>query len=135
MHIETFSATEGPLSDYDLDEEEKLDFPNTGVLGLVANEYAFEYDYPLTTPATFYHNLTPETTALDILAFGAQDYKNIYEIENAGTKIKPGFIPGMLNRNKTNGTYGIWGHGLGDLCFTGININIDEQTVSFDIDS
>ncbi len=137
MHVESFSATEGPLCDPGmlefLDDEEKAEYQNTGPLGLVAGEYTFTYDYPLSTTASFKHDLTPETTALQILALGAQDYKNIYETENADTTIAPGCIPGMLNRNSTDGRYGIWGHDLGDLAFEGINI--DGQSVSFYIGS
>lgn len=42
-------------------------------------------------------------------------YKRVYDEENSTTNIEPGFIPNMLNRNTTNGKYGIWGHVIEDL--------------------
>ncbi len=64
----------------------------------------------------------------------SQTYKKIYDEENKSTTISPGYIPGMMNRNKTNGKYGIWGHDLGDLVFEGIEI-YDNGTIDFFVGS
>ena len=45
----------------------------------------------------------------------AQLYQQIYAEEDRSSAEPAGTIPGLFNRNRTEGTYGIWGHGLGDL--------------------
>ncbi|WP_299110995.1 hypothetical protein [uncultured Winogradskyella sp.] len=77
-------------------------------------------DYPLKNPVEI------EITASDSKGFSRKDlalqislsYKMIYKIEEESAEIKT--IPieerkTLRNRNETNGTYGIWGHDIGDL--------------------
>ena len=45
----------------------------------------------------------------------ALDYKTVYDEEASTTQTTPALLPGMLNRNTTDGKWGIWGHELGDL--------------------
>lgn len=54
-------------------------------------------------------------TRADLARAVAARYCAIYAEEEESTKVEPGYIPGMLNRNRTNGRYGIWGHDIGDL--------------------
>jgi len=109
--------------------------PSSEPLNLTEAEYTFEYDYPLENTAKFTRKLTPTMSALDLLAFGKEDYQHIYKEEDAASNIPPGNIPGMLNRNSTDGPYGIWGHDIGDLYFEGIEINIKQKKVKFWIGS
>lgn len=102
-------------------------------LNLFAGKYTFCYDYPLSRLVTFEHELTPEMTAGDILALARADYERIYREEDGGKD--PGRVPGMLNRERTNGPYGIWGHVISDLYFESIKIDKARQQVDFDIGS
>lgn len=61
-------------------------------------------------------------------------YRKIYQIEDSSSKIKSGLIPGMLNRNFTNGKFGIWGHGIGDLCLVSANIS-KNNVITLGVDS
>jgi len=57
------------------------------------------------------NHFTREDLARSIVA----RYRDIYGEEEKTTKIKAGTIPGMYNRNQTNGMYGIYGHVIEDL--------------------
>ena len=96
--------------------------------------YAFSYSYPLSVIATFEHQITPEMTGEDFLVLGRSDYERIYK-EEENQAGNPGHIPGMLNRARSLGKYGIWGHDFEDLYFEGIAIDEDEYTVTFSIGS
>ena len=57
-------------------------------------------------------------TRADLARSISNTYKAVYAEEERTTQIK--VVPldqrtGLINRNKTNGKYGIWGHDLGDL--------------------
>lgn len=74
-----------------------------------------EYDYPLSCRVIFEHTNLAGFTRADLARLVSQDYHHIYdeEVETSATEI--GLIPGMFNRTRSNGTYGIWGHEIGDL--------------------
>lgn len=107
-------------------------------------DYIFLYDYPLSHPVDFTHNLPLSTTAEDILSLGVEDYRRIYAEEEASSKveavdkqhIKVGErVLTLANRNRTNGQHGIWGHVIDDLYFERIFIDTDQRVVSFFIGS
>lgn len=54
-------------------------------------------------------------------------YQCIYADETRTSSIAVGHMPGMMNRNETNGKYGIWGHELGDLVISGVLHNPDRD--------
>lgn len=77
-------------------------------------------DYPLENVTTI--ELKPDKksgfTRAELILKISAEYKRIYKEEEATAKEKT--IPiekreGLINRNTTNGKYGIWGHDLGDL--------------------
>lgn len=109
VHAESFDPLDNDRSEYDT-------IPSADALGL-SGTFTFKYSYPLSTPAKFDHELTSEMSALDVLVLARKDYEAIYAAEE-----DPGHIPGMLNRKRSQGPYGIWGHDFGDLYFEGINI-------------
>jgi len=102
-------------------------------LGL-SGEYTFVYDYPLSRVASFKHLLMPEFTGEDILVLARSDYEYIYEKEEQ-TAGNPGHIPGMLNRQSSDGPYGIWGHDFSDLYFEVINIDATQMRITFGMGS
>lgn len=57
-------------------------------------------------------------------------YNFIYDTEDDTSKKKATPIEkrkGLLNRDFTEGMFGIWGHDLGDLCLGGIDVYKDSQ--------
>lgn len=82
-------------------------------------------DYPLDNPATF--DLTSENGFSKKLLIQkiSEKYHEIYIKEEYSASIKTtpmGERKGLINRNKTNGEYGIWGHDLSDLYLTYIEV-------------
>jgi len=125
-HASSFTKG-GDRQEYD--DVEKL-APAVGLDG----EYTFNYDYPLSRIASFKHILTPDMTGEDLLVLGREDYERIYKEEHEAD-CDPGHAPGMLNRQRSQGPYGIWGHDICDLYFEGIDINPDSKTIEFSMGS
>lgn len=77
-------------------------------------------DYPLENAATIELRSDKKSgfTRAELILKISAEYKRIYKEEEASAKEKT--IPiekreGLVNRNTTNGKYGIWGHDLEDL--------------------
>jgi hypothetical protein len=90
-------------------------------------------DYPL--------SVTTEIEVKNIETIGellwniAKAYKQIYIEEDKSTKIKPGQLSeNIINRNRTDGKYGINFHDLGDLVFELIHIH-DNGTIHIHVGS
>lgn len=84
------------------------------------------FDYPLNKPVVFeFKNPKGFTRKALILAI-SKKYHEIYEEEEKSSKVKT--VPldkrtGIINRNETQGKYGIWGHDLSDLDLSSIEIH------------
>lgn len=83
-------------------------------------------DYPVRAPVSF--NITSENgfTKSDLLRKIGQIYKQMYIDEEASSTIKT--VPmnqrqGVINRNTTDGKYGIWGHDIDDLVLSSATIS------------
>lgn len=111
------------------DDVEQLKTP----LGL-SGKFAFKYTYPLSVAAHFRHAVTPEMTGEDLLVIARGDYERIYREEDEAVG-DPGHIPGMLNRARSRGPYGIWGHDFSDLYFERISIDTGDRLISFGMGS
>ncbi len=98
--------------------------------GMPAGAYTFVYDYPLSREARIFHDVTGIISNIDLLLLARKDYEDIYAAEEAAAG-NPGHIPGMLNRSKSEGPFGIWGHDFSDLFFEGVDIDTDKMTVEF----
>ena len=75
-------------------------------------------DYPLNKPLTRKYESEKGFTMIEIVNNIIETYREIYRIESETTTNK--VVPikervGLLNRNTTNGEYGIWGHDIEDL--------------------
>lgn len=101
---------------------------------MLEGEYTFDYDYPLSNKASFKHTITPDMTGEDLLVIARADYERIYR-EEEGDDGDPGHIPGMFNRARSCGRYGIWGHDFSDLYFEGISINTITKQVELNMGS
>jgi hypothetical protein len=126
LHAQSFIKG-GEREDYDDDSNLKHQ------LGL-SGEYAFSYDYPLSRIAVFKHTITPDMTGEDLLALARMDYGRIYREEEEAVG-NPGHITGMLNRQTSQGPYGIWGHDFSDLFFEGIEYDSEKRTIEFSMGS
>jgi hypothetical protein len=102
-------------------------------LGL-EGEYTFVYTYPLSITARIQHPLVGSVSAIDVLLIAQKDYEYIYAAEEKADG-NPGHIPGMLNRQASEGPYGIWGHDFSDLYFENINIDNVKKVISFGMGS
>jgi len=95
--------------------------------------YELVIDYPLHRPfKTEIKTGTKGLTREEVVDIIVRSYKLVYKEEKATSKIPAGLIPGMYNRNTTDGKYGIWGHELGDLMLHTLEINDNVLTVGID---
>jgi hypothetical protein len=94
-------------------------------------EITLNIDYPLNNPAKFIlksavNGFTKKQLIIEI----SKKYHEVYVEEEKTAKTKT--IPidkreGVINRNETDGIYGIWGHDIGDLVLSEIEVFITEQ--------
>ena len=83
-----------------------------------AREATVIIDYPVRKPVNFKITSDSGFTKSDLLRKIGQIYRQLYKDEEASSTIKT--VPmdkrkGVVNRNATNGKYGIWGHDIDDL--------------------
>lgn len=114
-------------------QKEIKDSPPDEVILLPNQEYELKISYPLTYPfITKLKSNVKGLTRRDVVNFVVKCYKQIYKKEDERTNVKVGKIPGMYNRNRTDGKYGIWGHDLSDLILCSLQINGNKLTVGVD---
>jgi len=87
---------------------------------LVTGEKEIEivFDYPLSQEAVLKFKSENGFTRKDFLVAVRDGYRQIYREEDEVCG-ETGSVPGLLNRDKSNGPHGIWGHVIGDLFFEG----------------
>ena len=95
------------------------------------SELTLNIDYPLNKPAKFILK-SPSScfTKKQLIIEISKKYKEIYLEEEKTAKTKT--IPinereGIINRNETDGKYGIWGHDIGDLDLSSIEVYKTDQ--------
>jgi len=84
-------------------------------------------DYPVNIPAKFeVHSANKQGfTRAELVKIVGNTYQTIYSEEEETAKTKT--VPleerkGLINRNETDGKYGIWGHDLSDLALSEIQV-------------
>ena len=92
------------------------------------------YDYPLSCVVEAEIQKEIVDSADFIRAF-CEGYQEIYNLERDSSKIKEGTIPGMLNRNRTDGCFGIWGHDIDDLVLEDVTFYEEGKFITFIIGS
>jgi len=100
--------------------------------------YKLIIDYPLNKPAKF----TIKTgksglTREEVVDLCCKAYREVYDIEDntSSFKAKLGIEGGksiLLNREQSDGKYGIWGHVLSDLDISCMTIDGDKITLGVD---
>lgn len=116
------------------------------------------YDYPLSKEFKFTYYSESGFSRKQLIELIVNEYKNIYKEEEDTTenisveyiddnnekkvytgKVIPEHIrvkvSCLINRHKTQGKYGIWGHDISDLVIEGITYNKNDKTVNLLIGS
>ena len=83
------------------------------------DEISILFDYPLKNSVRLAFTNPGGFTRFDFFRCVYEGYLNIYKEENA-VDGDPGMVPGMLNRARSDGPHGIWGHVMEDLCLEGV---------------
>jgi hypothetical protein len=94
---------------------------------LPAGKYTLKITYPLSNPYIQMIDSEVPIKRKSLVELIAVAYRYIYIVEKQSSEVAPALIPGMLNRIQTNGTFGIWGHSLGDLMLH--TVYVDEDNV------
>lgn len=126
IHIPGISVS-NPECDYEIDEYDDKDdiyFKQNTLNEIITTKFKCKIEYPLTTPVVFKLEKEGGLTLKEILEGISREYKRIYKEEDESTQLKvetvnkrSGGTSKLINRAKTNGKYGIWGHVIGDLVF------------------
>lgn len=82
-------------------------------------------DYPLSRPCSLHISGSGPVTVGRFCKAVSDMYHVIYKEEERTSTIAESNIPGMLNRAATDGKYGVWGHGIGDLFLEGAGRRAD----------
>ena len=99
---------------------------------IMENKAILFIDYPLNNPVEIEISSEKLTgfTRKDLAKQISLSYKLIYKVEEETAEVKT--IPieerkTLRNRNETNGTYGIWGHDIGDLVLSSVVVRKDDN--------
>lgn len=115
------------IQDY---QKEIAQLNNADEIVIPENEVTLIIDYPLNNPVSFILKTTEKGFSRKILiAEINKKYLDLYEVEENTAKTKT--IPKeerdrLINRNQTDGKYGIWGHDLGDLDLSSVEVYKDK---------
>lgn len=84
-------------------------------------------DYPLNHPATFIiKTIEKGFTRRQLITEISKKYHEIYKLEESTANNKTTPVEqrqGLINRNETDGKYGIWGHDISDLDLSTIEVH------------
>jgi len=120
---------------YSFSSSAELHLDRTEVI-LPKGIYTLKIDYPLSIPFKVKIN-SKGMTREQVIQEVVKRYKQVYREEDKSSKIKPllrkdgGNAP-LLNRQQTDGKYGIWGHVLSDLILHTLYIRGKTLTVGVD---
>jgi hypothetical protein len=108
--------------------------PDKNIVLQISYPLSGGFDFPLESKNGF--------TRKQLVDCIVKTYKTIYAEEEATVQEQPvveekdrATMDIMLNRNQTDGKYGIWGHDFGDLWLEGIRYDADKKVVSLAIGS
>jgi hypothetical protein len=117
---DTFTKFNEETEDEEIDN--KMILKSKELISNDISEIIVHITYPVNTPAIFkYECSNIDITYGLILYLYTYSYQKMYDIESE-TSTKPVTnIPGMINRDATDGMFGIWGHVIGDLVYNGLS--------------
>ena len=125
------------------DLESKYEWEKMDEIVIPYPKVSIEFDYPLKSKFRFefQSDVSEGFTRKNIVDIICKKYQEIYDEENASLTDPPSTVDermnkgGLINREKTDGPYGIWGHDLGDLYLEGIEFDSEKNMVSLSIGS
>lgn len=130
---------------YDDEDDEQLEELNTSnkkskkKLSRNVKYVVAVISYPIENPALFKFDCSNiELTYGKLLYLYTYAYQLMYKLENEDVGVPTENIPGMLNRGKSEGRFGIWGHDITDLIYNGgstLRFTNDTVICEFDVDS
>lgn len=100
---------------------------------LTSGDYILQIDYPLSNP--FFKKFVVKDSGMtreELVILVVKSYKKIYKEEDKSVGHKTGNISGMLNRESSEGKYGIWRHNIGDLVLCSAEVNGNRITLGVD---
>ena len=108
----------------DIDDNQR---PNPDKIVISDSEITVAFTYPLKRQFDFQFKSKSSNgfSRREISELIMKKYHEIYDEETKTTNLPVQNIPGMFNRAKTDGKYGIWGHGIGDLILYSMWSNAD----------
>ena len=96
--------------------------------------YGLVITYPLSNPFRKIVDVEAKgMTRRELVNLIVKCYKKIYADEDKAVGRETENIPGMLNRQTSEGPYGIWGHCLGDLILH--TARVERMTITVSCDS
>lgn len=119
-----------PMEQIILREDEEIDEKGTKHVTLIL-------DYPLDDDYEFriYPDDERGFTRGHIIREIKRTYDKVYAEEEETSTVPVGNIPGLLNRDFTDGNYGVWGHDLSDLGLHTVSYNPARNVFWLGIDS
>lgn len=125
------------------EDESKCEWKDFDEIVIPRTKVTIEFDYPLKSNFRFeFQSDNPDGfTRKNLVDSICKKYQEIYDEENASLTVPPTAIEkrinrgGLINRERTDGTYGIWGHDLGDLYLEGMRFYPEECVVLLDVGS
>lgn len=142
--IEAFTNTKRPKRntetlvslDHRVTEDDLSDVKDKDKVIIKDYEVKITLTYPLRNSYSKKYKSDKGFTIGDIIKCTIEMYKFVYSEEEKTTTTKVTSMDdriqnglGLLNRNETNGKFGIWGHDIEDLIIEGIEYDKDEKTV------
>lgn len=109
----------------------------------IAYSYPFTNSDPISENERFFQGFIFEETSPNGQYFTRRDlvvticrrYKQMYDEEDSTSTVRPRLIPGFLNRIRTNGIYGIWGHVLEDLILQSIQYDAERDVYYLEMEA
>ena len=138
--LENFENGRMPWIRIDSPEVDLLHLINKDEVVIPESRVALIIDYPLKAPFAFMLFSDKGFTRGTLIRLISYQYRLIYEEEEntAKTKTLPPGQRKIINRNTTDGIYGIWGHDIGDLVLTEVDVYRNSQgtlTLILQVDS
>ena len=111
---------------------DKFRLDNPEEIVIKSSEIVIVVEYPLTNTAYINASSKDGFTRMELAEHIANGYEKIYLAEDQSSAIK--VIPreereGLINRNTTDGVYGIWGHDITDLVLSGVIVDFQKGDV------
>lgn len=124
-----------------LNQKDQFNLESPNEIVIPEQKISIAIDYPVRDRYTFDFDANTEQgfTREFLIDCICSQYKKIYEEENAVCKVSSiderMRMGGLINRESTDGPYGIWGHDIDDLYLEGITYHASTKMVILSIGS